>query len=284
MNQRTGKPKAEVTAEPAGPALPLADRRVTADWRAETLARVRALILEADPGVGEERKWKKPSNGMAGVPVWSHRGVVCTGETYKQVVKLTFAKGASLPDPSSLFNAGLEGDTRRAIDIREGEEIDAAAFKALVAAAVALNASKAARPAEAGPAELLSGGNPQTPKGDGDAPVRAYIAAMPGWKEGIGRRLDDLIVRAVPGVRKAVRWNSPLYGVEGRGWFLGVRCLTKSVKVTFFAGTSLRPVPAGGTPKSREARWVDIYEGDEFDEARMTAWVEQAAAAPGWIP
>lgn len=107
------------------------------DWREVTLARMRALILQADPGMVEERKWRKPSNAMAGVPAWSHGGLVCTGETYKKVVKLTFAHGASLPDPSHLFNASLEGNTRRAIDIHEGESIDARAFKALVKAAVA---------------------------------------------------------------------------------------------------------------------------------------------------
>ena len=109
-----------------------------ADWREETLARMRALILEADPEMIEERKWIKPSNPL-GVPVWSHNGIVCTGETYTKVVKLTFARGASLPDPSRLFNAGLEGNTRRAIDIHEGEKVDAGAFKALVKSAVALN-------------------------------------------------------------------------------------------------------------------------------------------------
>jgi hypothetical protein len=109
------------------------------DWRAETLSRVRALIMQADPVMIEEQKWKKPSNGMVGVPVWSHHGIVCTGETYKNTVKLTFAKGASLDDPSGLFNSSLEGNTRRAIDIHEGENIDAAAFKALVKAAVAVN-------------------------------------------------------------------------------------------------------------------------------------------------
>ncbi len=135
------------------------------------------------------------------------------------------------------------------------------------------------KPLKAGDVVLLSGGNPQIAKGDGDAPVQAYIAAMPGWKQEIGRRLDALISRAVPRVRKAVRWNSPFYGVDG--WFLGVHCLTKYVKVTFFAGMSLRPVPPGGTPKSKEARWVDIYEG-KFDEAQLEAWVRQAAALPGW--
>ena len=109
------------------------------DWRDETLARMRALILEADPQMNEERKWRKPSNGMKGVPVWSHNGMVCTGEIYKNAVKLTFAQGASVPDPSGLFNASLEGNARRAIDIHEGETIDARAFKALVKAAVAEN-------------------------------------------------------------------------------------------------------------------------------------------------
>jgi hypothetical protein len=128
---------------------------------------------------------------------------------------------------------------------------------------------------------LLSGGNPQIPKGDGDAPVQAYIAAMPGWKRDVGRRLDALIVRAVPEVRKAVRWNSPFYGREGQGWFLGIHVFARYVKVTFFQGASLRPVPPGGTSKSKEARWIDIHEGD-LDETQMAAWVRQAAAMPGW--
>jgi hypothetical protein len=115
----------------------------TGDWREETLGRMRELILDAVPAMTEERKWKKPSNRMRGVPVWSHHGIVCTGETYKAAVKLTFAHGASLPDPSGLFNASLEGGTRRAIDIREGETVNARAFKALVKAAVAHNAARA---------------------------------------------------------------------------------------------------------------------------------------------
>jgi hypothetical protein len=113
------------------------------DWRGEILARMRAMILEADPEIIEERKWKKPSNAMKGVPVWSHNGIICTGETYAKAVKLTFARGASLPDPSHVFNASLEGGTRRAIDIHEGEKVDARAFKALVKAAVAENARQA---------------------------------------------------------------------------------------------------------------------------------------------
>lgn len=131
---------------------------------------------------------------------------------------------------------------------------------------------------------LLSGGNPQIAKGDGDAPVQAYIAAMPGWKRGLGERLDALIVRNVPDVRKAVRWNSPFYGIEGQGWFVTFRVLTHYVKVTFFSGMSLRPVPPGGTTKSKDARWIDIHEGDELDEAQIADWMKQAAALPGWIP
>lgn len=256
------------------------------DWREQTLARMRALILQADPGMLEERKWRKPSNAMAGIPVWSHGGLVCTGETYKKVVKLTFARGASLPDPSGLFNAGLAGGTRRAIDIHEGETVDARAFKALVKAAVAMNA-KPARATRTGaraprPPKLLSGGNPQIAKADGDAPVKAYIAAMPGWKRTIGRRLDALISRSVPHVRKAVKWNSPFYGIEGRGWFLAFHVYTRYVKVTFFRGAALKPVPPGGTPKSKDARWIDIHDGDTLEEARLVAWVRQAAALPGW--
>ena len=133
------------------------------------------------------------------------------------------------------------------------------------------------------PVRLLSGGNPQIAKGDGDAPVQAYIAAMPGWKSDIGRRIDALIVQHVPDVRKAVRWNSPFYGVEGRGWFVSFHVFTRYIKVTFFNGVSLRPIPEGGTPKSGEARWVDIYDG-EFDETQMASWVTQAAVLPGWIP
>jgi hypothetical protein len=127
------KPKARGKAKP----------KPLGDWREETLARMRALILEADPEMLEERKWRKPSNAMAGVPVWSHDGIVCTGEKYAKVVKLTFARGASLRDPSRLFNSSLEGNMRRAIDIHEGEKVDAGAFKALVKAAVAQNAPPA---------------------------------------------------------------------------------------------------------------------------------------------
>jgi len=131
------------------------------------------------------------------------------------------------------------------------------------------------------PARLLAGGNPQIAKADGDAPVQAYIAAMPGWKLDVGRRLDALIVRTVPDVRKAVKWNSPMYGIAGQGWFLSFHVFTHYVKVTFFQGTSLRPVPPGGTGK--DARWIDVHEGDPV-EAQLAAWVRQAAALPGWSP
>lgn len=129
---------------------------------------------------------------------------------------------------------------------------------------------------------LLSGGNPQIPKGDGDAPVQAYIAAMPGWKRDIGERLDALIVETVPKVLKAVKWNSPFYGIEGKGWFLSFHVFTRYVKVTFFRGTSLRPMPPGES-KHEKVRYFDIHEG-ELDEAEMAKWVKQAAANPGWVP
>jgi hypothetical protein len=273
-------------ARPAGgkSASRLIDQRIRelGDWRGETLARMRKLILEADPEIVEESKWAKASSPN-GVPVWSSNGIITTGETYAKVVKLTFAKGASLPDPSGLFNSGLEGGTRRAIDIREGEKVDARAFKALVKAAVAANAP-ASKPTlrKSRKVTLLSGGNPQIAKAEGDAPVQAYIAAMPEWKRGIGERLDALIVRNVPSVRKAVKWNSPFYGIEGRGWFLQFHVFARYVKVTFFKGAALRPVPPGGG-KDPDVRWVDIHEG-ELDEAQMAKWVKQAAKIPGWVP
>jgi hypothetical protein len=127
---------------------------------------------------------------------------------------------------------------------------------------------------------LLAGGNPQIAKGYGDAPVRAYIAAMPGWKRDVGRRLDALIVRTVPGVHKAVKWNSPFYGIEGDGWFLSLHCFTKYIKVAFFRGTSLRPAPPGES-RQKEVRYLDIHQDDPFDEAQLAAWVRQASRLPG---
>ena len=132
----------------------------------------------------------------------------------------------------------------------------------------------------------LSGGNPQIAKADGDAPVQAYIAAMPGWKSDLGRRLDAVITAAVPDVRKAVRWNSPMYGAPGddRSWFASFHVLTRYVKLTFFQGALLDPLPPGATPKSGEGRWIDLYETDVLDEAQLAKWVKQAAALPGWTP
>ncbi len=127
---------------------------------------------------------------------------------------------------------------------------------------------------------LLAGGNPEIAKADGDAPVQAYIAAMPSWKRDVGRRLDALIVRTVPGVRKAVKWNSPFYGVESQGWFLNFHCFTKYVKVAFFRGMSLRPLPPGES-KQKEVRYLDIHEDDALDEAQFAAWVKQASQLPG---
>jgi hypothetical protein len=137
-----------------------------------------------------------------------------------------------------------------------------------------------ARRRASGAVILLSGGNPQIAKADGDAPVKAYIAAIPGWKRAIAKRLDALIVRNVPKVRKAVKWTSPMYGLEGQGWFVAFHVFTHYVKVTFFRGTSLRPAPTGG--KAKEARWIDIHE-DDLDETQMATWVKQAAALPGWV-
>ena len=161
--------------------------------------------------------------------------------------------------------------------------------KAATKAAAKPLAAKAAKPRKTAPKSqsrkvtkpaLLAGGNPQIAKADGDAPVQAYIAAMPGWKSDVGRRLDALIARTVPGVRKAVKWNSPLYGVEGQGWFLSIHCFTKYVKVALFRGTSLRPVPPGES-KSKDTRYLDIHEDDQLDEAQLAAWVKQASQMPG---
>lgn len=295
------------------------------------LARVRSLIAKAIPGVAEEWKWN--------VPVWSGPagGIICTGETYKNIVKLTFARGASLPDPHGLFNSSLGGNTRRAIDLHEGDTINEHAFLALVRAAASIGAAGSATKSRAratGP-RLLSGDNPQIAKADGEAPVQAYIAAMSGggagWKRDIGRRLDDLITRTVPGVRKAVRWNSPFYGApeaslapasqsdirssaRGRrqpsqasgvsartqqavqaargtsavqavpmGWFLSFHCFTKYVKVAFFRGASLRPLPPGES-KEKDVRYLDIREGEWPGDALLASWIAQAARQPGWVP
>ncbi len=154
----------------------------------------------------------------------------------------------------------------------------------MMAGKTSRNSAKAAKDADDKRAGarvvLLSGGNPQIAKADGDAPVQAYIEAMPGWKSDLGRRLDELVVRSVPDVRKAVRWNSPFYGVEGQGWFASYHVFTRYVKVTFLNGASLRPLPPG-SGKDPDSRWIDIHEG-ELDEEQMAAWFRQSAALPGW--
>jgi hypothetical protein len=308
MAKRTGSSATKNgTTQPTKPNQPTRPAKSVSDWRIETLAEVRRLIRSADPNIVEERKWIKPTN-PSGVPVWSHAGIVCTGETYKQVVKLTFARGASLDDPHGLFNSSLEGNARRAIDLREGEKLNAAAFKALVRAAVAENVrtsaaktkssandkskkgsvtkskAKQSQPGASGakPVKLLSGGNPQIAKGYCDEPVQAYLAAMPGWKSAVGRRLDAIIERAAPGVRKAVKWNSPIYGAADpeQGWFLGMHVFARYVKVAFFRGALLRPIPPGES-KSKDVRYLNIHENDEIDEAQFADWVKQASQLPG---
>lgn len=290
---------AKVKADSSVPASERIDQRIHElnDWRGKTLARMRKLILTAAKGIVEEWKWR--------VPVWSLNGIICTGEVYQQTVKFTFAQGARLPDPHGLFNASLQGNSRRAIDLRDGERMNAAAFQALIRAAVKFNQqrgqtstkkqnstavaknspNKPRRSTQTNPTKvvLLSGGNPQIAKGDGEGPVQAYIAAMPGWKSALGKRLDQLIVRTLPGVQKAVKWNSPFYGTDS-GWFLAFHVFARYVKVAFFQGRSLRPMPPGGTPKSQETRWIDIHETDAIDEDQFADWIRQAARLPGWIP
>jgi len=148
------------------------------------------------------------------------------------------------------------------------------------------SATKSRSPSKAGKRSavvLLSGGNPQVAKADGDAPVQSYIAAIPGWKRDLAKRLDALIVRTVPNVRKAVKWNSPMYGIEDQGWFLSFHMFTRYIKVTFFRGSSLRPIPPVAS-KHKDVRYIDIREDDELDEAQMARWIKQAAALPGWVP
>ena len=246
------------------------------DWRGERLTEFRKLIHEAEPDVFEEWKGK-------GTPVWEFNGILLVGDGFKDKVKLTFQHGAMLRDQHNVFNAGFDGNQRRAIDHFEDDEIDARAFKALIREAISYNTrqrlSKKGRAANKTPV-LLSGGNPQMPKSDGDAPVQAYIAAIPRWKQDVGRRLDELITREVPEVRKAMRWNSPFYGVEGKGWFASFHIFSHYIKVTFLNGASLSPEPPG-SGKDPDSRWIDIYEG-ELDEDQMAEWVRQSAELPGW--
>ena len=163
---------------------------------------------------------------------------------------------------------------------RKSEKVARKAAAKRVAAKTAKPRKTAPKTRKVAKPALLAGGNPQIAKADGDAPVQAYIAAMPGWKRDVGRRLDALIVRTVPGVRKAVKWNSPFYGIEGQGWFLSFHCFTAYVKVAFFRGTSLRPLPPAAS-KHKDVRYLDIHEDDALDEAQLAAWVKQASQLPG---
>jgi hypothetical protein len=258
------------------------DEKIVAlgDWRGERLVELRKLIHQVDPEVVEEWKWM-------GSPTWSHDGIYAVANAHKDKVKLTFAHGAALRDPKKLFNATLGGGTWRAIDFRERDRINRTALGALLREAVVYNTSHSAAKSQGSRGArkpiLLAGGNPQIAKGEGDAPVQAYLAAMPGWKRDVGRRLDALIVRTVPRVRKAVKWNSPFYGVEGEGWFLAFHCFTKYVKLTFFRGTSLRPPPPVES-KDPKTRSFHIHEDDQLDEKRLVRWIRQASKLPGWIP
>ena len=145
-----------------------------------------------------------------------------------------------------------------------------------------MNKKKTSSPSKSAKAKpkLLSGGNPQIAKGYGDAPVKAYIAAMPGWKRDVDRRLDGLVGRAVPGVKKAVKWNSPFYGVEDGVWFMNFHCFAKYVKVAFFRGASLKPVPPGAS-KQKHVRYLEIHQDDDVDETRLVGWIRQASKLPG---
>ena len=247
------------------------------DWRGERLAEFRQLIHDAEPDVTEEWKWR-------GTPVWDFNGILAVGDAFKDKVKLTFQHGAMLRDRGNVFNAGLDGKKWRAIDSFEEDEVNGSAFKKLVREAVSYNTKQRLSKAKGGMVDgkpvLLSGGNPQIPKGDGDAPVQAYIAAIPRWKSDLARRLDEIIVSNVPHVRKAVRWNSPFYGIEGQGWFVSYHVFSRYIKVTFLNGASLDPVPPDGG-KDPDSRWIDIYEGD-LDEEQMAEWVRQSSAMLGW--
>ncbi len=244
------------------------------DWRGPILAEIRDLVWEADPEVVEDSK-------PMGCPTWSHTGIFAVSTASDDQVRISFANGSKLSDPENLLKYTPKGDTWWAIELNEGDEIDDHAFKELVQRAVTYNIkNKPSYIKEAAGPILLSGGNPQIPKGDGDAPVQAYIALMPEWKRELGCRIDDLIEQIVPNVQKAMRWNSPFYGVKAKGWFLSYHVFDKYLKVTFLNGASLNPIPSGGG-KDPDSRWINIIE-NEFDTAQMSDWVRQSAAMPGW--
>ena len=246
------------------------------------LERVRATLRKALPGATEGISYRIPVYRLDGRMVLYFAGFQRHYSIYPASARLRATLGKELAGlvhnkATIRFPLDKAVPTRLIARIAKLRAAEAARIGIAKKSAARRGAARAAaRPSK--PA-LLAGGNPQIAKANGNAPVQAYIAAMPGWKRDVGRRLDALIVRNVPCVRKSVRWNSPFYGIDGQGWFLGFHVFTRYVKVTFFRGTSLRPVPPGGTGK--EARWIDIHE-DDLDEAQMASWTKQAAAIPGW--
>jgi len=236
--------------------------------------RIDALAARTLPGLQRSIKW-----GMSYYGVGDGWCFCCGG--FDGHVKLMFMNGAAL-DPMPPVTPVAMGKSTRGVEprrLRDLDESQIAAWMIQVAALPGAGAKKRKSSTRTAKPRLLAGGNPQGAKADGDTPVQAYIAAIPGWKRDVARRLDGIIPEVAPGVRKAVRWNSAMYGMAGRGWFASVHVFTHYVKLTFFAGTSLAPPPAGGSAK--EARWIDIGE-QGMDEAQIRRWLRQAAKLPGW--
>ena len=237
------------------------------------LRKIRRLINAAAPDAQEVISY--------GIPAFRQHGILVHFAAFKAHIGLypPVSGDASLKKALAPY-AGPKGNLKFPLD----QPIPYALIKRIVLLRLKQDLERAAagrkkRPLKAAKPVLLAGGIPQIGKADGNSPVQAYIAAMPGWKRDVGRRLDRLIVRTVRGVRKAVKWNSPFYGIEGQGWFLSFHTFTNYIKVTFFQGTSLRPAPRGG--KAKDARWIDIHE-DDLNEAQLVTWIRQAAALPGW--
>ena len=260
-------------------------KRGPGDWRDETLARVRALILEADPEMIEERKWRKPSNGMAGVPVWSHNGIVCTGETYKKRREADVRQGGLAPGPDAAlqFQPGrqhAQGDrhSRRGED-RRGRVQGARARRRWPGMSLPAKKAKPGRAVQS--RWSLSGGNPQIAKADGDAPVQAFIAAMPGWKRDVGRRLDALIVRTVPERAQGRAVEHAL--LRHRGPAAGSSASIASRSTSRWRSSAARrcvrshPVES----KQKDVRYLHIYEDDQLDEKLVASWIKQASELPG---
>jgi hypothetical protein len=287
------------------------------DWRGERLAEIRELIHRVDPEVVEEWKWmgtpvwshegmyalanahkdKVKLTFFHGAQLPDPKQLFNAGMGGGKWRAIDFYRGDKIDKTAlaALLRAAVAYNSLHSVPKSKGsrEQMPSKAKHKPKGRPKSKSGSKSrskAKPTatrrgslqgKRSPApKLLSGGNPQIAKAEGDAPVQAYIAAMPGWKRDVGRRLDELIERTVPHVRKAVKWNSPFYGIEGQGWFLSLHCFTSYIKVAFFRGTSLSPLPPGKS-KHEEVRYLDVHE-DDLDEAQMAAWVKQAAAIPGW--